>query len=84
MHLSDSSSSSMTERDISVEEQQETIERVSVSTQTDQYQKEMTVTAKQYSNKGTMTDDIQFTQVMISLMANQLRNSDIHLKMLHV
>ncbi len=68
MHLLDnsssSSSSSMTERDISVEKQQETLERVSVSTQTDQCQQEITVTMNQYSNKGTMTDDTQFTQVL--------------------
>lgn len=34
--------------------ERDTIERVSVSTQTDQCQLEMTVTTNQYSNKGTM------------------------------
>lgn len=65
----------MTERDIRVEEQQESIERVSVSTQTDQCQQEMTVTTN-HSNKGTMTDDIQFTQVFTH--DHSYGNSDLH------
>ena len=58
MHLLDNSSISITERDIRVEEQQESIESVSASTKTDKCQQEVTVTANQCSNNSIMTDAI--------------------------
>uniref|UniRef100_A0A667WUU0 Uncharacterized protein n=1 Tax=Myripristis murdjan TaxID=586833 RepID=A0A667WUU0_9TELE len=54
----------MTQIDINVDEQQETIKRVSVSTQTDQCQQVVSGSINQFSNKGTMTDDILFTQLL--------------------
>lgn len=57
MHLMDQlDSNSISECDI-VEEQQQTIKHVSVGTQTDQE-------VQQYSDKATMTDDIEFFQLL--------------------